>query len=207
MHPQHRIERAKLEPADEQLAKCRVVRLAEYESADVGGPVGNSRKREIQACRNLPPVAEPIRVDVSGPCRHAVALRPGKRRTRKNKHTLLVRSVTLPLVNSARSHQRKDVDVAVATARRQFVAKLNIFFQAFRLWLGRVHPPGVEPQLKQSLVDQVPIIFPSLRVGRVVSCHPVGVVRRFGKLEFLNKPTLLVHVFILLGARFEKRPH
>ncbi len=65
MDSQDRIERAVLKPAHEQFAERRISRTTENKSTNVGRPIRNAGKFEIQTSRNLPPETEPVRINVS----------------------------------------------------------------------------------------------------------------------------------------------
>ena len=144
VNPQDGIERAVLKPANKKFAEGRIGGIAEDKSANVRGPIRNSRKREIQACWNLSLEAQPIRVDVARPSRNCISLRARERRTRQDEDALLVRSASLSLINRLGVEQRISVDIAVSAAGREFVIQQDVLFLPFGFRFGRIHPPGIE---------------------------------------------------------------
>ena len=79
MNAEDGTKRTELEPANEELAIGGIVGIAADEAADVGGPVGNSGEREIQACGNLALEGNPIGIDVARPGSYCIALASGER--------------------------------------------------------------------------------------------------------------------------------
>src|SRR5262249_10263289 len=112
--------------------------------------------------------AEPVRFDISRPCRDGVALRSGEGRARKNEDAFLVRSRALPFVDRGRGHKWIEIRVARAAANRNLVCRKNVRLAPFSFRLVRVEPPRIRPKLEQATVDQLPIVFPRVRVERIV---------------------------------------
>ena len=110
-------------------------------------------------------------------------------------------------MNRASGHQRKKIYVAVAAADCEFVSEQNVFFLAFGFRLGRVQPPGVDADVEQRLLHQVPVILAGFGIGGVVHRHAGGVIGRLGELELVDEPALLVHVVVDGRARLEEGPH
>src|ERR1700686_383916 len=106
MQPENGAECAVFEPADEQLAIRGIVRIADDEAADIGGPIRDPGDFKIETGGNLARKAEPVRFHVTGPSGNGVALDARESGARKNEDALLVRSSSLPLVDTSGSHQR-----------------------------------------------------------------------------------------------------
>ena len=76
-----------------------------------------------------------------------------------------------PSIDRSRRHERKDVDVAIAAANRELVIELDVLFAAFGLRLGGVQPPGIDADLEEAVVHELPVILASVRVAGVVHRH------------------------------------
>ena len=86
------------------------------------------------------------------------------------------------------------------------MAQLNVFFLAFGLWLGRVHPPGIDSDLEETFVHLIPIEFAGFGAGRVIHGHGIGVIRRLGEFELVDEPAFFVHEVVIGRSRLEERP-
>src|SRR5712692_155873 len=109
MCAENRIECSKLEPTRVKFAVGGIVRIRYDETADIGSPVGIPGERIIQAGGNLTAKGFPVWIDIAGPYRGGVALRPGKPRARQDEDALLVAGCALALINRRRRHQWKKV--------------------------------------------------------------------------------------------------
>src|SRR6516165_4873321 len=143
MQPEDRSEGLELEPANEQLAIGRVIRIAVDKATDIRRPVGKTGELEIQSRRNLPLKCNPVGINVSRPRRYGIALASGKRRPRQDEHALMIAGRTLSLVDGSRGHEREEVDIAIAASDRQLVVELDVFLAPLGLRFSRVQPPGV----------------------------------------------------------------
>ena len=205
MHAKNRIERSELKPADEQFAIFRVVRIAGDKSADVRRPIRQPGNRIVQSRRNLLLEEYPVGVYVSGPSRSGIALRPGKRGARKDKHALLIRFAALPLIDALCGHQRKRIRVSRTVPEIRFVGHQNICLAILGLRLGCVQPPGINANFEKRVVHQIPIVFSRVGIKRIIQSHP----RRMKGLHFcpINEKSALVHVVVGFRSGTKVRPH
>ena len=171
MHPENGAEGPVLEPAHEQLPVGRIIRVPDVESADIGCPVRNSGKGEIQPGRDLALEGLEIGRNVARPGGRAVALNAGKGRAGKNEDPFPVRLVPLPLVHAGGMHEREDVGIPRAAADGGLIAREDVLFASRRLGLGGVEPPGIRADLEKGVVHQAPILGAGFRVHGIVERH------------------------------------
>src|SRR5437879_12215497 len=118
MHAQDGVKGSELKPANKQFSIGWIVGVANDESTNVRGPVGNTGKSEVQTGRNLAAIAEPVGIDVTRPGRDGVSLRACKGGSRQDKYALLVGSAALAVVNRNGRQHGVEIDVGVAPTRR-----------------------------------------------------------------------------------------
>ena len=119
----------------------------------------------------------------------------------------MVRRDALAFIDGTGCHQRKDVGIAVAASRCDFVPQENTFLLSFCFRFGCVHPPCVQTNIEQGFVHQVPVILPCARIRRIVRSHSLLVIWKMWNLGAVNEVSAPVHLVILLRARLKERPH
>src|SRR6185369_1775541 len=152
VNAEDRAEGAELEPANEEFSISRIVWIAADESTNIGSPVWQPGDGIVEPCRNLSLERLKVGEYVSGPCGYCGTLRSRECRASKNEDPLLLAGTPLPLVNALFGQQRIQIHIPVAATKRQFVPKLDVFFQPFRLGLHRVQPPRIDADAEQRFV-------------------------------------------------------
>src|SRR5450631_4488444 len=196
---ENRAEDAVLVPSRVQLLISRVARIAKRGpavAADVGRPVRNAGKREIQARRNLSRECLKGAVDIARPHCRRVSLLAQKSRAGQNKDALLVSARAPVLVYAPGVQQRKNVGVTSAIAQEQFLVKEHSIAPAVKNLRFRTVQP-----------EAIPALFQNRRYQRL----PVGISRSWvGRVIVIStgdRETTPLKLLEVGGLRIHHRPH
>ena len=187
MHPQNGSEGGELEPAGVQLPPLfffagshRLMgKLALHGvAAGVHGPVGQAGDAGAQPGGNLLRHRGPRRGNVSRPRSRRVALFAGKAGAREDEDSLVGSGLALTGVDALAIHQRVAVQHARSRAQEGGIHVGLLAFKRRRrrqqIWLGRIHPPGVNALCKEVRIDLRPEELAGAGIERVI--EGVGLV-------------------------------
>ena len=121
------------------------MRFSRKKSTDIRIPVGNSRKRKIQARRDLLAEYFPVGLHIPAPVAGAIPLLPRKSTPRQYHDPLPVGGLSLMLEYTTDMLQRISIQYPPVTPHRSRLIIIPILYIDM-IRLGRIHPPRIYSQ-------------------------------------------------------------